>query len=97
MAGVVYIASIEGFLANLDFVGRKLTVVYYVRSLCLRWLDPNGDWLLRWKQAWGMDLASIPSAERCVLTIGLFGLVVTLLTAWWFAGREFRVKTPGGG
>jgi ABC-2 type transport system permease protein len=97
VAGVAYIATVEGVLANLDFVGRKLTVVYYVRALFLRWLEPNGEWLRRWKEAWGMDLGTIPSAERCVLTVGLFGLVVTLLTAWWFAGREFHVKTPGGG
>jgi hypothetical protein len=95
--GVAYIASVEAVLANLDFVGRKLTVVYYVRTLYLRWLEPNEEWLRRWKQSWDMDLGTIPSARRCVLTIGLFGTIVTLLTAAWFARREFRVKTPGGG
>jgi ABC-2 type transport system permease protein len=97
VAGVGYIVAIEGVLANLDFVARKLTVVYYVRTLFLRWLDPAEELLRRWQREWGMDLKTVPSAGQCVLTICVFGGVVTLLTAVWFARREFRVKTPGEG
>ena len=39
LGGIAYIVAIEGFIANADFVGRTLTVVYYVRALVLRWLD----------------------------------------------------------
>jgi hypothetical protein len=97
VAGVAYIVAVEGVLASLDFVARKLTVVYYVRSLFLRWLEPTDELLRRWQRDWGMDLATVPSARECVLSIGLFGAAVTLLTAVWFARREFRLKTPGEG
>jgi ABC-2 type transport system permease protein len=97
VVGVGYIVAVEGVLASLDFVARKLTVVYYVRALFLRWLDPPGELLARWQRDWGMDVATLPSARECVLTVGLFGVIVTLLTAAWFARREFRVKTPGEG
>ncbi len=95
--GVCYIAAVEGVLASLDFVARKLAVAYYVRALFLRWLDPADEALRQWQRAWGMDAATIPSARECVLTVGLFGADVTVLTAAWFARREFRVKTPGEG
>src|SRR5262249_18695164 len=38
--GVAYIALFEGLFANLDFVVRRLTVMYYFRVLSVRWLDP---------------------------------------------------------
>jgi ABC-2 type transport system permease protein len=95
--GIVYIAAIEGALASLDFVARKLTVAYYVRTLFLRWLEPAEELLRRWQQQWGMDVATVPSARNCVLTIVLFGVAVSMVTAVWFARREFRVKTPGEG
>jgi ABC-2 type transport system permease protein len=97
IAGVAYIVAVEGVLANLEFVARKLTVVYYVRALFLRWLEPAEGSLRRWQREWGMDVATAPSAQECVLTIGLFSVAVTVLTAMWFARREFRVKTPGEG
>jgi hypothetical protein len=43
-----------------------------------------------------MDLATIPSAEKCVATVGVCATIITLLTAFYFARQEFRVKTPGG-
>ena len=72
-------------------------MVYYVRTLFFRWLEPTDTSLHQWQRAWGMDPATIPSAQRCVLIVGLFGVIVTLLTAAWFARQEFRVKTPNGG
>ena len=96
VAGVAYIVAIEGVLASLNFVARKLTVVYYVRALFVHWLDPTAESLRQWQQSGGMTPAAIPSARTCVLTVTLFGAIVTLLTAVWFARREFRMKTPGG-
>jgi ABC-2 type transport system permease protein len=95
--GIIYIAAVEGVLASLDFVARKLTVAYYVRALILRWLDPAEELLRRWQRQWGMDVATVPPARDCVMTIVLFSLVATLLTATYFARREFCVKTPGEG
>ena len=97
VVGIAYIAAVEGVLASLDFVVRKVTVVYYVRTLFLRWLDPAEGSLRRWQREWGMDPETLPSARECVWTVVLFGAAVTLLTALWFARREFRVKTPGEG
>jgi ABC-2 type transport system permease protein len=97
IAGVVYIAAVEGVLANLDFVLRSLTVVYYVRILFLRWLDLPARVLQRCQRDWGLeDLTKVPSARECVYKLLGFGLAVTALTALWFARREFRVKTPEG-
>jgi ABC-2 type transport system permease protein len=97
VAGVIYIGLIEGALASIDFVARKLTVVYYVRTLSFRWLEPAEDVLRRWQREWGMDPDLLPSAKECVWTVVLAAAVVTLVTAVWFAQREFRVKTPGEG
>jgi ABC-2 type transport system permease protein len=96
VAGVAYIAVIEGVLANIDFVARRLTVVYYVRTLLLRWLDPPAELLRRWQREWGLDPEKLPTAQECVLTLLGFGVAMTALTAVWFARREFRVKTPEG-
>jgi len=96
IAGIGYIVLVEGVLANLDFVGRALTIVYYVRTLTLRWLGLPQESLRRYQEAWGMtDLDKLPSAGECVLTLAAFGVVVSLLSALWFARKEFRVKTPG--
>jgi ABC-2 type transport system permease protein len=96
LLGVIYIVTVEGVLASLDFVVRKLTVVFYVRTLFLRWLEPRESTLQRWQQDWGLELDKVPTAERCVWTLLLFGAAVAVLTAVWFSRREFRVKTPDG-
>jgi ABC-2 type transport system permease protein len=96
IAGIAYIVAIEGVLANLDFVGRALTVVYYVRTLTLRWLDLPPEQLRRCQEVWGMaDPERLPSSGQCVLTLLGFGAAVSVLSALWFARTEFRVKTPG--
>lgn len=96
IAGVAYIVAIEGVLANLNFVGRTLTVVYYVRTLIVRWLPFPAETLQQKLKEWDLDLAKAPTAGRCVLTLLTFGFVVAALSAMWFAGREFRLKTPEG-
>ena len=96
LVGIGYIVAVEGVLANLDFVGRSLTVVYYVRTLTLRWLDLPAEQLRRCQEAWGMaDLEKLPSSGECVLTLLGFGVAVAVVSALLFARTEFRVKTPG--
>ena len=96
IVGVGYIVAVEGVLASIDFVARSLTVVYYVRTLVLRWLGLPDELQRRFLGDWGMDLKKIPTAESAVRTLLVAGVVVTVLTALWFARREFRVKTPEG-
>jgi ABC-2 type transport system permease protein len=96
IAGIAYIIAVEGVIANQDFVGRALTVVYYVRTLILRWVDLPADQLRRCQESWGMaDLEKLPSSGECVLTLLGFGAALSVLTAVLFARSEFRVKTPG--
>jgi ABC-2 type transport system permease protein len=87
--GVVYIIIFEDFLANIGFSLRRMTVVYYFRVLCERWLD-----LMR--SEWSIDLTTAPSTAECVLTLATAGFVATVLAAVVFTAREFRVKTPEG-
>lgn len=96
VAGIGYIVAVEGVLANLDFVGRSLTIVYYVRTLNLSWLNLPREQFQRCQEAWGMtETDLLPSPRTCVLVLLGFGITAALLTAHWFARREFRVKTPG--
>ena len=97
VAGIAYIVAIEGVLANLDFVGRSLTVVYYVRTLSLDWLGLPTELDRQCREVWRMrDQTLLPTSTNSVLTLLGFGLVVTLLSSLWFARSEYRVKTPGG-
>ena len=87
--GVLYIIVFEGVVANIDFMIRHVTVMYYARTLCVRWLNLRvGDWAI--------DPATAPSATTCLLTLIGTGSVLALLGAWLFSVREFRVKTPEG-
>jgi len=96
IVGIGYIVAVEGVIANMDFVGRALTVVYYVRTLVLRWLELPPEQLRRCQDAWGMtDMEKLPSSGGCVLTLLVFGVLVSLVSALLFARSEFRVKTPG--
>jgi len=96
IGGVIYIVAIECILANINFVARSLTVVYYVRILLLRWLDWPADILRRFQRDWSIDLEAAPTAEQCVQRLVLSSVLLALLTALWFARREFRLKTPEG-
>jgi ABC-2 type transport system permease protein len=97
VAGIAYIVAVEGVLANLDFVGRMVTLVYYTRTLTLRWLDLSPEQLRRCQDVWGMeDMTKLPTALTCVLTVLAFGVVGSLFSSAWFARSEYRVKTPGG-
>jgi ABC-2 type transport system permease protein len=90
LGGLAYIVIFEGLLANFDFIGRRLTVMYYFRVLTLRWLDPPSA------EGWTLDLTTAASASTCVWTLLGASAVVALLGAALMMGREFRMKTPEG-
>ena len=71
IAGIAYIVVVEGVLANLDFVGRALTIVYYVRTLIAALARPAArSSCARCQEAWGMATwTKLPSAGECVLTL----------------------------
>src|SRR6202042_1766093 len=87
VVGVAYIILLEGILANVDIVLRKVTLMYQFRVLTIRWLDlkPND---------WNIDLSTAPSATWAALNLGIPTLTFTILGAVSFSRREFRLKTP---
>ncbi|MGO9598184.1 MAG: ABC transporter permease [Isosphaeraceae bacterium] len=85
--GVSYIIIFEGVLANFDFLVRRATVMYYLRTLSVRLLHLKTD-------DWAIDPATAPGVATCLLTLAGIGVVLTLAIAWLFSAREFRVKTP---
>jgi ABC-2 type transport system permease protein len=96
IAGVVYIAAVEGLLANLEFMVRSLTIVYYERVLAVRWLALPQPVLRDWQKIWRLDPELMPDAGTCVETLVGIGLVATAVAALAFARKEFRMKTPEG-
>jgi ABC-2 type transport system permease protein len=96
IAGVCYIVACEGVLANLDFVGRTLTVVYYLRVLVLRWLGLPAELQSRFQREWGLQPEEMPEASACVRILLVASLLLTILAALWFTRKEFRMKTPEG-
>lgn len=87
--GVAYIAVFEGVVANMDFLVRRLTVMYYIRTLSIRWLDLSGG-------DWSIDPAKAPSTVECLVCLLSATAALALLGALVFSIREFRVKTPEG-
>lgn len=107
IVGLVFIVVIEGVFANLEFILRNITVVHYVRTLYIRWIDfPERmmrdirDWNLTSEERLPDNTTQIiieaPTAEEAVWRLAVTGVVVLAFSAWWFARREFRVKTPEG-
>jgi ABC-2 type transport system permease protein len=90
LVGLAYIVAFEGLLANIDFVVRKLTVMYYFRVLSVRWLDPRNS------EDWSLEMDTAPTAGGCVLTLLLASATFALLGALLTMRREFRMKTPEG-
>jgi ABC-2 type transport system permease protein len=97
IAGLIYIIFIEGVLANIDFVARALTVVFYVRILILRALLLAPGDVQRFEREWSLSLENAPTASRCVWTLLGFAILVTVLTGLRFSRQEFRMKTPDAG
>jgi ABC-2 type transport system permease protein len=96
IAGIGFIVAVEGVLANLDFVGRTLTVVYYVRTLTIRWGNLPTELSSRLQESWGMtELEKLPTSGQCVLVLLGVSALLIALSALLFARSEYRVKTPG--
>jgi ABC-2 type transport system permease protein len=105
--GVVYIAVVEGLLANLPFGIRLVTVIYYARLIAYRslsYLVPTyGGEQDMAAEAWQLNLRDDPELlthpvlSSCLLTLGLASVVCTILAAWMCSQREFHVKTPEQG
>ena len=87
--GVAYIVVIEGLFANLDFVLRRLTVLWYARILAERWLGLHVE-------AWSINLEEAPSGPEALLTLLGATLVLAIAAAWLFGANEVRMKTPEG-
>jgi ABC-2 type transport system permease protein len=81
-------------LANLNLVGRAVTLVYYTRALTLRGLDLPAAQLRRCQDGDGGP-DQLPPPLACLVKVLAFGVAVSLLSALWFARSEYRVKTPG--
>ncbi len=104
VVGVVYIAVIEGLLANLPFGIRLITVIYYARTIAYRTLSyviatPHGEEDFA-AEAWQLNLRDDPGLlthpvlSTCLLVLMLGSVVCTALGAWICSQREFHVKTP---
>lgn len=89
MVGATYIFLFEVVFANMEFVVRRLTVIYYFRVLSCRWLGWSPS---RWK----IDLDLAPTAVTSILVLCLTSVVATVVAAALFTVREFRFKTPEG-
>jgi ABC-2 type transport system permease protein len=94
LVGVGYMVLIEGLLSNLDFVLRRLTVVYYLRVLALRWLSLPADMRAEWQTNWQLELTTAPGMSECVLTVLGASAVIALLSVLRFSTRQFAMKTP---
>jgi len=88
--GVGYIVMFEGVFANIDFMVRRLTVLWYVRVLSERWLGLHVD-------SWTINLAEAPSGKEALWTLLIAAAVLSVAAAWLFGRREIRLKTPEGG
>lgn len=85
--GVPYIVLLEGIFANIEFIVRKLTIMYQFRVLSIRWLGLESE-------DWNIDLELAPSHLWAALNLAIATAVFTVLGSIVFARREFRVKTP---
>ncbi len=97
LLGIGYIIFIEVVVANIDFIIRKGTVMYYFRVLCERWMHVS--------EIWGgpgppvnyhIDFATAPSLRACIATVAIASVVVVASACYLMNTREFRVKTPEG-
>jgi hypothetical protein len=106
VAGILYIAVVEGLLANLPFGLRFVTVIYYARILAYRSMNftftEHGHKEDIAAAAWQIDvrrdpgLLDHPTTGSCLLVLGIASLVCVGLGALYCARREFHVKTPEG-
>lgn len=95
IGGIVYIVAIEGIVANIPFVGRALTVVYYVRSMLIHFVELPPRIQRNITREWNLSVDTMPTMDQCLTRLITFSAVAIAIAALSFARREFRVKTPG--
>src|SRR5262249_6158417 len=79
--GAIYIVIFEGVFANIDFVFRYATVMFFIRVLSVRWLElPGADW--------SIDLNLAPEASTCLIALLSTSAVFAVLGAVTFSVRE---------
>ncbi len=104
IAGILYMAVIEGLLANLPFGLRFITIIYYTRIIAYRAMDfsftEHGRREDMAAAAWQLDVRNDPdllkhlALNECVLVLGIASVVCIAFGALLCARREFHVKTP---
>jgi ABC-2 type transport system permease protein len=103
--GILYIAVVEGVLANMPFGIRLGTVIYYTRLIAYRTMDflashRHGRTENLAAEAWQFDLKKDPQLllhpeqATCFKVLIIASVVCVVLAAWQCASREFHVKTP---
>ncbi len=104
IAGIIYIALVEGLLANMPFAIRLITVIYYTRLLAYRFLSfvvptPVGSQNLA-ADTWQLNITNDPALRNyphtwaCITILLVGSLSCALLAAFLCSRREFYVKTP---
>ncbi len=107
IAGIVYAAIFEGFLANLPLSIRLITVIYYARVIAYRSMSflvptPVGPQDIA-GEAWQLgvrtdpELLEHPALGACVKVLLLASLALAAVGAWQCSRKEFHVKTPEKG
>ncbi len=105
VAGIIYIALVEGLLANLPFAIRLITVIYYTRLIAYRALPfvvPGafGNTHNIAADAWHFHISGDPTLAHdphtwmCVTVLLGGGALCTAAAALLCRNREFYVKTP---
>lgn len=104
VAGILYIAVIEGLLANFPFSIRLLTVIYYARIIAYRTMDmsvPESDGGRENLAAdvWHLDtihdaVTEHPQLWTSIAVLLGASIVFAAIAAWLCSQREFHVKTP---
>jgi ABC-2 type transport system permease protein len=96
LAGVAYIALVEGVLGNIDFLLRKLTVVYHFRVLAVNWLELPQRARQEWLRGWQLDPEKLPLAQDSVWALLAAAGVIVAMSVWSFSRSEYPLKTPEG-
>jgi ABC-2 type transport system permease protein len=105
--GFLYAAFFEGFLANLPFSIRLLTIIYYSRLIAYRSMpfllnEPPNREVDMAAETWQLDvkadpaLLEHPSLGTCLTVLLVVSVLCTALGAYLCSRREFHVKTPEG-
>jgi ABC-2 type transport system permease protein len=105
VVGILYIAVIEGLLANFPFSIRLLAVIYYARMIAYRTMDmsvPESDGGREdlAAEVWHLNpigdprLTEHPQLVTSIVVLLGASVVFAAIAAWLCSQREFHVKTP---